>query len=78
VKRYHFRLERVLRVRRLQQDMLRAAWLEARARADAAQAAESAQRAELDLARGALARLLAAGALDARAVLTQQDLCARA
>jgi flagellar export protein FliJ len=77
VKRYTFRLARVLRVRRLQEELLRAAWLEARARADAARAAEGAQARELGLARAELARLQGAGALDPSAVLTQQDLCAR-
>lgn len=77
MKRYAFRLARVLRVRRLQEELLRAAWLEARARADAARAAEAAQARELELARAELARLQGAGALDPSAVLRHQDLCAR-
>lgn len=75
--RYAFRLARVLRVRRLQEELLRAAWLEARSRADAAHASEAAQARELTQARDELARLQGAGALDAAAVLTHQDLCAR-
>lgn len=77
MKRYSFRLARVLRVRRLQEDLLRAAWLEARARADAARAAEAAQARELELARAELARLQGTGALVPIAVVTHQGLCER-
>lgn len=78
MKRYAFRLSRVLRVRRLQEDLLRASWLEARARADAARASEDAQRHELELARVELERLQGKGTLAPRAVLAQQDLCVHA
>jgi len=78
VRRYQFRLGRVLRVRRIQEEQLRGAWLEARARADAARAAEQAQQSELARARVELERMQAAGPLDPRAVVTQQDLYARA
>ena len=77
MKRYAFRLARVLRVRRLQEEFLRAAWLEARARADAARAAEAAQARELQLARAELARLQGIGALDPAAVVAHLGLCER-
>jgi hypothetical protein len=77
VTRYAFRLARVLRVRRLQEELLRAAWLEARARADGARAAETAQARELELARAELARLQTASALDPAAVVAHLGLCER-
>lgn len=77
MKRYAFRLARVLRVRRLQEGLLRAAWLEARARADAGRAAESAQAHELRVARLELARLQGCAVLVPAAVVTQLGLCER-
>jgi flagellar biosynthesis chaperone FliJ len=77
VKRYSFRLARVLRVRRLQEEILRAAYLEARALADQAHARAEAQAQELLRGRGELALMQSRSPLQPLRVIGQQDLLAR-
>lgn len=73
MRRFRFRLGRVLRVRRLQEEVARAAFLEARAEADRARAALERARERLAAGRAELAELQARPRLEPAEVIRQQE-----
>ena len=77
MKRFRFRLERVQRVRVIEEEVARAALQTAQARARGADALAKDAQAEVEGARDELRGLLAGGAVDPGAVLWRQALLDR-
>jgi flagellar FliJ protein len=74
MKRFRFRLERVQRVRVIEEEVARAVLQAAEARAQEAESRARAAQAEIEAARTELRALLGGGAVDPTAVLWRQQL----